>query len=70
MDRIEINNLFDAMQQEKDLREQVIFEAVYADPEEANRKKLYFLHHVDECPPEVIGYCQEVLQPKSTPVPY
>jgi hypothetical protein len=60
--RERVNFLFDAVANEKGLRERSIFEGCYRAL--AEKALLVFLKDVTTCPPEVIAHCQDLLAPK------
>ena len=60
----EVNDLLDALVERTGIRESALFERVYVDKSEAHERLLHFLHHVSECPKEVLDFARQLLEQK------
>jgi len=62
-----INQLFEAVAHEKNIRDDELFRQYYE--KVAHESLSRFLKDVTSCPPEILAYCQSLLAPKPEPPP-
>lgn len=62
LDPVFVNDLFDYVLTQTGKKEITIFQEVYGETEEAQKKLFYFLSHVDECPNRVIKHCLSLVK--------
>lgn len=62
----EANDLLDALAERAGIRESKLFESVYVFEDDVSRELLHFLHHVSECPKEVLEKAEALLKVEHT----
>ncbi|MCC7500738.1 hypothetical protein IT396_02950 [Candidatus Nomurabacteria bacterium] len=58
----EANDLLDALAERAGIREYELFKSVYVFEDDVSRELLHFLHHVSECPKEVLEKAETLLK--------
>ncbi len=58
----EANDILDALAERTGIREYELFKSVYVFEEDVSRELLHFLHHVSECPKEVLEKAEALLK--------